>query len=127
MPLSEREQRLLDQIERTLSVEDPKLASVLRGAHRYRSSRLRVIRGVAIFASGLVLLVLGVGITSLSSTTGFLWLSATGFLLMLRGAVLAVAVVGPSGTVGPTPPGTSHRRWFGGRPDKRLRRRFEQG
>ena len=31
MPLSEREQRLLDQIERALSVEDPKLTSALRG------------------------------------------------------------------------------------------------
>jgi hypothetical protein len=127
VPLSEREQRLLDQIERTLSVEDPKLASVLRGAHRHRSSRLRVIRGVAIFASGLVLLVLGVGITSLSSTTGFLWLSAIGFLLMLGGAVLAVVSIGPSRTSGPTRPGTSHRHWFGGRPEKRLRRPFEQG
>ena len=31
MPLSEREQRLLDQIERALQAEDPKLASALRG------------------------------------------------------------------------------------------------
>ena len=31
MPLSEREQRLLDQIERALQAENPKLASALRG------------------------------------------------------------------------------------------------
>ena len=106
MPLSEREQRLLDQIERALSVEDPKLTSALRGPYRHKPSRLRFIEGVAVFASGLVLLVLGVGITSLSSTAGSLWLSAIGFLLMLGGK--------------------PHRHWFSGRLDGRPRRPFEQ-
>ena len=32
MPLSEHEQRLLEQMERALYAEDPKLASTLRGA-----------------------------------------------------------------------------------------------
>jgi DUF3040 family protein len=105
MPLSEREQRLLDEIERALSVEDPKLTSTLRGPYRHELSRLRFVEGVAVFASGLVLLVLGVGITSLSSTTGFLWLSAIGFLLMLGGAGLAVASVGPVRKAGPVAPG----------------------
>jgi hypothetical protein len=50
---------------------------------------------VTVFAIGLVLLVVGVGITSLSATSGFLWLSAVGFLLMFGGAVLAVASIGP--------------------------------
>lgn len=35
MPLSEHEQRLLDQIERELYAEDPKFASTVRGA-RFR-------------------------------------------------------------------------------------------
>ncbi len=105
MPLSEREQRLLDEIERALSVEDPKLTSALRGPYRHKLSRLRFMEGVAVFASGLVLLVLGVGITSLSSTTGFLWLSTIGFLLMLGGAALAVASVGPVRKASPVAPG----------------------
>ena len=111
MPLSEREQRLLDQIERALSVEDPKLTSALSGPYRHKP-RLRFIEGVAVLASGLVLLVLGVGITSLSSTAGFLWLSAIGFLLMLGGAVLAVASVGPIRKASPAAPGKPHRHWF---------------
>mgnify|MGYP003557410882 CR=1 FL=1 len=69
-----------------------------------------VLVQVAVFASGLVLLVLGVGITSLSSTTGFLWLSAIGFLLMFGGAVLAVASVGPIRKARPAAPGKPHRR-----------------
>ena len=124
MPLSEREQRLLDQIERALQAEDPELASALRGPYRHKPSRLRFIEGVAVFASGLVLLVLGVGITSLSSTAGFLWLSAIGFLT--GGAVLAVASVGPIRKASPAAPGKPHRHWFRGRLDGRLRRRFEQ-
>jgi hypothetical protein len=94
-PLSEREQRLLDQIERALQAENPKLASALRGRYRHESSRLRFVEGVTVFAIGLVLLVVGVGITSLSATSGLLWLSAVGFLLMFGGAVLAVASIGP--------------------------------
>lgn len=39
MPLSEREQRLLDEIERALSVEDPKLTSTLRGPYWHKLSR----------------------------------------------------------------------------------------
>jgi hypothetical protein len=58
------------------------------------SSRPRFAQGVAAFALGLVLLVLGVGITSFSSTGVFLWLSVIGFLVMFGGAALAVASVG---------------------------------
>jgi hypothetical protein len=114
MPLSEREQRLLDQIELALRAEDPRLASILRGRYRHGSSRLRLVEGVTVFALGMVLLVLGVGITSLSSTSGFLWLSALGFLLMFGGAALAVGCVGAIGKAGPTEAGASDRRWFSG-------------
>ena len=71
------------------------------------------------------MLVLGVGITSLSATSGFLWLSAIGFLLMFGGAVLAAASVGPIRKAGPAEPGKPHRHWFSGRLDGRLRRRFK--
>ena len=37
MPLSEHEQRLLDQIERALIAEDPKFASTVRAGHSRRS------------------------------------------------------------------------------------------
>jgi protein-S-isoprenylcysteine O-methyltransferase Ste14 len=112
MPLSEREQRLLDQIERALQAEDPKLVSALRAGGGGGPTRHRFTEGVALLALGLVLLVLGVVTTSFSSANTFLWLSVVGFLLMLGGAVLAVSCVGAVGRSG-----------FGDRMTRRLRRR----
>ena len=39
VPLSEHEQRLLDEIEQALYAEDPKFASSVRSARRHRRSR----------------------------------------------------------------------------------------
>ena len=49
MPLSEHEQRLLDQIERALYAEDPKLASTVRGGRLRKPTRRRRLQGVAVF------------------------------------------------------------------------------
>ena len=56
MPLSEHEQRLLEQMERQLYADDPKLASTLRGSGRVLRSRQRVIVGGVALLSGLGLL-----------------------------------------------------------------------
>ena len=42
MPLSEHEQRLLEQMERALHAEDPKLASTLQGSRLRRHLRQRL-------------------------------------------------------------------------------------
>lgn len=60
MPLSEHEQRLLDQIERALYAEDPKFASSVRGARLRKPARRRRLQGIALLVVGLVMLVLGV-------------------------------------------------------------------
>ena len=58
MPLSEHEQRLFEQIERSLS-EDPKFASAVRHSDpKFHARRRLVLAGVAIVA-GLALLVYG--------------------------------------------------------------------
>ena len=58
MPLSEREQKILDEIEKSLATEDPRFAS--RGtperSAKVLTKRIRV--GVSIFFAGLALLVL---------------------------------------------------------------------
>ncbi len=59
MPLSEHEQRLLEQIERALYAEDPKFASTVRGGKLRRPSRRRRVQGIALFVLGVVMLVLG--------------------------------------------------------------------
>ena len=93
MPLSEEELRLLEQMERALSAEDPKFASTLRGHSLKRAAQLRAgLAGVGLVA-GLALLMAGV-ITSLwlLGIAGFLVMLAAAFvgLTVLRGRPLAV-------------------------------------
>jgi hypothetical protein len=46
VPLSEHEQRLLEQMEKALYAEDPKLASTLRGSHLRPTDRRRLVLGI---------------------------------------------------------------------------------
>jgi Protein of unknown function (DUF3040) len=126
MPLSEHEQRLLEQIERALYAEDPKFASTVRGGRLRRPTRRRRLQGVAVFIVGLVLLVVGIA-------TPQLWLasipvlSVVGFLAMLGGAVLAVTSVGGAGRGGQAKEQSEpDKNGFTGRMEERFRRRFEQ-
>lgn len=128
MPLSEHEQRLLDQIERALYAEDPKFVSTVRGGRLRRPTRRRRLQGIAVFALGLVLLVLGVAVRALWIADNFPVLSVVGFLVMLAGAVMAVTAIGAKGQqqAGPTKRGEPDKSRFTGRMEERFRRRFEQ-
>lgn len=84
MPLSEHEQRLLEQMERALYAEDPKFATALEGSRLRSHSRKRVIQAVVGFVLGIVLLMAGMIIQ------GFWPISVVGFLVMLGCALLAV-------------------------------------
>ncbi|PVG82790.1 DUF3040 domain-containing protein [Nocardioides gansuensis] len=84
MPLSEEELRLLEQMERALVEEDPKLASTLRGTSLQRAARRRAIISGVVFVAGIALLTTGV-ITSLA-VVGII-----GFVVMLLAATIAVA------------------------------------
>lgn len=64
MPLSEHEQRLLDQIERALYDEDPKFASTVRTTDLRSHTSRQVRRASLLFAAGVALLLAGV-VTSL--------------------------------------------------------------
>ncbi|WP_020674353.1 DUF3040 domain-containing protein [Amycolatopsis nigrescens] len=91
MPLSEHEQRLLDQIERELYAEDPKFASTVRGSRLRRPARRRRIQGIALFVVGIALLVLGVMVPFRVAEIPLL--SVIGFLVMFFGVVLAVTSI----------------------------------
>lgn len=128
MPLSEHEQRLLEQIERALYAEDPKFASTVRGGRMRKPTRRRRLQGVALFVLGVVLLIAGIVLTSLNMSNLFLVISGGGFLLMLGGAVLAVTSIG-GGAAPQTEAGADNepdRNRFTGRMEERFRRRFEQ-
>jgi predicted tellurium resistance membrane protein TerC len=60
VPLSEHEQRLLDQIERALYAEDPKFATTVRSTDLRTHARRRVRRAGVLFGIGFVLLLAGV-------------------------------------------------------------------
>lgn len=126
MPLSEHEQRLLEQIERALYAEDPKFASTVRGGRLRKPTRRRRVQGVALFVVGLALLVLGIAVPALLQLFAIPVVSVVGFVAMLGGAVLAVTSVGASSTPGQAPTAETDKNGFTGRMEERFRRRFEQ-
>jgi len=127
MPLSEHEQRLLEQIERALYAEDPKFASAVRGGRMRRPSRRRRLQGAALFLAGLVLLIVGVIVPLRLFEIPVL--SVFGFLVMFAGATLAVlggrrgagAQRGADGERSGAGPNS-----FTQRMEDRFRRRFEE-
>ena len=92
MPLSEHEQRLLEQMERALYAEDPQFATQLRSAGSGRAARGRAVLGVLGVLVGLGLVVAGVA-------TQLVALGVVGFAVMLIGAVLAYTMLQGSTTV----------------------------
>ncbi|MFF1834093.1 DUF3040 domain-containing protein [Streptomyces sp. NPDC058231] len=83
MPLSEHEQRMLEQMERALYAEDPKFATALEGSGLRTYTRRRVYQAVAGFLVGIALLMAGM-------VAKQIWISVVGFLVMLGCAGLAV-------------------------------------
>ncbi|MFD5893602.1 MULTISPECIES: DUF3040 domain-containing protein [Streptomyces] len=83
MPLSEHEQRMLEQMERALYAEDPKFATALEGSGLRTYTRRRVYQAIAGFLVGIALLMTGM-------VAKQIWIGVVGFLVMLGCAVLAV-------------------------------------
>jgi hypothetical protein len=84
MPLSEHEQRVLEQMERALSVEDPKLVSTLTGSRA--AERVRSRMGLAV---GMVILGIGTLLGGLIEKVTFV--GVIGFVLALAGIYLAIS------------------------------------
>lgn len=83
MPLSDHEQRLLEQMERALYAEDPKFASALRGSDLRRMHRRRVLKAAVGVFLGIALLLIGVIIK-------VTLLGVLGSVVMIMSALLAV-------------------------------------
>lgn len=79
MPLSEHEQRLLDQIERALYAEDPKFAHAVRSKDPQVHYKRRIVKAILGFVLGVVVLMTGLVINAGTVT---IIVSVTGFLLM---------------------------------------------
>ena len=86
VPLSEDEQRRLDEIERALQREDPKFAA-RQSIDRVRWRRM--VAAVTIVLLGLLLLVVGLITTQATLVVGVI-VSVTGFFAMVGGVALVI-------------------------------------
>ncbi|MEU1418523.1 DUF3040 domain-containing protein [Kitasatospora sp. NPDC005751] len=124
MPLSEHEQRLLDQMERALYAEDPKFATALEGTGLRAYTRRRVYLAVGGFVVGIGLLMGGMVVPDQ------IWVSVVGFLVMLGCAVFAVTGWrrGPAGQASGPRPAAAPRRKAGvmDRVEQRWQRRRDE-
>jgi len=133
MPLSDHEQRMLDQIESALYAEDPKFASSVRGGNLRAPSARRRLQGAVVFIVGLALLICGVAFRA-TQISGFPVLSVVGFVLMFGGVVYAITgprLAGGREGAAPEPNTAPQKRAKGGnsfssRMEERFRRRFEE-
>ena len=78
MPLSEHEQRILEDIERRLQQEDPRFAQQVARASVSSELARRVRLGVLVFVAGFVMLML---------FWVSVWVAITGFAVMLAAAL----------------------------------------
>ncbi len=123
MALSDKEQRLLEQLEAALAAEDPKLANTLRGTgHRTLHRRRAALAGVG-FVLGVVALVAGMQIG---------WgLSIVGFVVMLAATIVALTswkhVEGPGLPRPQSPRAPGGDGAFIDRIEDRWRRRTDDG
>ncbi|MFC0597117.1 DUF3040 domain-containing protein [Streptomyces palmae] len=131
MPLSEHEQRMLEQMERALYAEDPKFATALEGSGLRTHTRRRVYQAAAGFLVGIALLMVGVVIQQIP-------VSVVGFLVMLGCAVLMVTgwrkaprseprSGGPGGRLAAPRQGRQRRSMMHRIEERWQRRRDEQG
>lgn len=129
MPLSEHEQRLLDQIESALYAEDPKFASNVRGARARTATRKRRLQAMALFVLGLIVLIGGVA--SRLPTVVVVTVSVVGFLMMFGAAVILVTGRGspsaaPGGSTNTARGAEKQSGGFSSRMEQRFKRRFDQ-
>jgi hypothetical protein len=122
VPLSEHEQRLLDEIEQALYAEDPKFASAVRSA-RARSHR-RTSLLISLLGIGL-----GLGLVLVGLLATVIALSVIGFVLLVGGCAYAVQSIRHRGSSTPESSTASKLPRNGGmrtRMEDRLRRRFDE-
>jgi Na+/proline symporter len=107
VPLSEHEQRQLEQIEQALYTEDPKFVHAVRSSDPRVHYKRRAVQAVAGF-------VLGVGLLLGGVITQYIWVGVAGFIVMLVCSMWALTswrhASGMSAAFGRSRPKTTQRR-----------------
>lgn len=125
MPLSEHEQRLLDEIEQALYAEDPKFVSSVRSAR----PRSRVRMMLALSAVGVLL---GLAVVLIGLTENLIVVGVFGFVLIVGSCVAAASALrGPrqstTAAINTTPSNAASRQnSLRTKMEDRMRRRFEE-
>ncbi len=135
MPLSEHEQRLLEQMERALYAEDPKFASSLRGKDARSTFRRTVLLASVGFAIGIILLMTGlvaketpVSIVGFVAMLGCAFVALNAYRRVTSGVRLGVVDGGNvRGRNAPVSKPRSQRRFMQRLEDRWNRRRDENG
>jgi DUF3040 family protein len=133
VPLSEEEQRLLEQMEQALAAEDPKFASTLRGSTLRARLRRQVVLSAIAFLAGTGMLMLGVILTATPvSVAGFVVMLGAAYLFITawrRGGEVAAdqAAAPPTGRPAPRAQRTTGNGSFMDRMEERWRRRRDDG
>jgi F0F1-type ATP synthase assembly protein I len=126
VPLSEHEQRLLEQIEQALYAEDPKFASSVRSARPRNRTR-------TLLAASVVGVLVGLAVVMVGLTKNLIPLGVIGFVLIVGSCVAAASALrgprqtGPISLSGRNNP-SNHQKTNGLRTkmEDRMRRRFDE-
>lgn len=97
VPLSDHEQRVLEQMEQALYAEDPRFASNLRSTRNGTATRRRAVIGTLLAIAGLGLVVLAVAYQ-------MIWLGGLGFGAMVLGGAWVFAPRPHTNTLGAVQP-----------------------
>ncbi|MGH2785104.1 MAG: DUF3040 domain-containing protein [Actinomycetota bacterium] len=119
MPLSDHEQRILEEIERRLVAEDPKFAREVSAGGSEGAALRKVKRAVAGFALGFLLLITGLFIPDLLVVFGI-----AAFAVMVACAATIASGIKQVGRE--RPEGGKRTGWFA-RMEERWRNRYERG
>jgi len=119
MPLSDHEQRILEEIERRLVAEDPKFAREVSSGHAEGAALRKVKRAVVGFALGFGLLIAGLFVPDL-----LVFFGIAAFAMMVACAAVIASGIKQVGHERPENPKRSG--WFS-RMEERWRNRYERG
>ena len=123
MPLSEHEQRILDEIERRLAAEDPKFARSANASTPRGIALSRMRRAAVGFVIGLGVLIGGL-LGGLDNANILIAFGLAGFCVMLGSVLMIVRAwrdLGPVAVGKPSAPS-----WFRNA-EERWKKRFERG
>ena len=120
MPLSEHEQRILEEIERRLVADDPKFAREVAGSTGSGTAMKRVKTAVATFVLGFVLLIVGLIVPK-----QLLYFGIAAFGVMVASAAVIASGVKQASRQRGTE--TEPRQGWFAKMEERWRKRYEGG